>query len=150
MDSLVFPIAPVTARGLGLMAVVPAAVVLFVVALLGAGLMSSRSARFELSPAGLRLYGDLYGRLVPFDQIRADDATRVNFALTPALEPRIRTMGTGLPGYRGGWFRLRNGEKALLYLTDESRAVYVPTTAGYSVIVSPADPDAFLASLKRR
>ena len=80
----------------------------------------------------------------------SDHHTRVNFALTPPLEPRLRTLGTGLPGYRAGWFRLRNGEKALLYLTDESRAVYVPTTAGYSVIVSPQDPDAFLAALKGR
>ena len=56
--------------------------------------------------------------------------------------------GTGLPGYQAGWFRLRNGEKALVYLTDRGRAVYVPTTAGYSVLLSPAEPDAFLAALR--
>jgi hypothetical protein len=56
-------------------------------------------------------------------------------------------MGTGLPGYRAGWFRLRNGEKALLYLTDANRAVYIPTTAGYGVLFSPVDPEAFLAAL---
>jgi hypothetical protein len=61
-------------------------------------------------------------------------------------------MGTGLPGYQAGWFRLRNGEKALVYLTDRRRAVYVPTTAGYDVLLSPEDPDGFLralASLRR-
>jgi hypothetical protein len=57
-------------------------------------------------------------------------------------------MGTGLPGYRSGWFRLRNGEKALLYLTDTSRAVYVPTTAGYGVLLSPQNPDEFVAALR--
>ena len=57
-------------------------------------------------------------------------------------------MGTGLPGYQAGWFRLRNGEKALLYLTDRARAVYIPTTAGYSLLLSPADPDGFLSQLR--
>ena len=59
-----------------------------------------------------------------------------------------RRMGTGLPGYQAGWFRLRNGEKALLYLTDRARAVYIPTTAGYSLLLSPADPDGFLSQLR--
>jgi hypothetical protein len=58
-------------------------------------------------------------------------------------------MGTGLPGYRAGWFRLKNGERALVYLTDDRRAVYVPTTAGYSVLVSPGEPDQFLAALRQ-
>ena len=54
----------------------------------------------------------------------------------------------GLPGYMSGWFRLGNGEKALVFVTDASHAVYVPTLEGYSVIVSPADPEAFIASLQ--
>jgi len=45
--------------------------------------------------------------------------------------------------------RLGTGEKALLYLTDRSRAVYIPTLAGYSVLLSPDDPDAFLGALAR-
>jgi hypothetical protein len=57
-------------------------------------------------------------------------------------------MGTALPGYQSGWFRLRNGEKALLYLTDRSRAVYIPTAEGYAVVLSPIDPDGFLTALK--
>jgi hypothetical protein len=59
----------------------------------------------------------------------------------------MRTMGTSMPGYRAGWFRLRNGEKALLYLTDWSRVVYVPTTAGYGLLLSPSEPDQFLAAV---
>jgi hypothetical protein len=81
--------------------------------------------------------------------LRPAEARRVDFAATPELEPQRRTMGTGLPGYRAGWFRLRNGERALLYLTDRSRAVYIPTAAGYGVLLSPADPDGFLAAVRR-
>jgi hypothetical protein len=59
-------------------------------------------------------------------------------------------MGTGLPGFSAGWFRLRNGNKALVYLTDGSRAVYIPTRNGYDVLLSPQQPDAMLVELRRR
>ncbi len=73
----------------------------------------------------------------------------MDIGLEPNLAPVIRTFGTGLPGHSTGWYRLRNGEKALLYLTDHSHAVYVPTTAGYAVLVSPKDPARFLAQLQK-
>ena len=111
-------------------------------------LYGAHSAHFDVSPEGLNLKGDWYGRLIPAGQIRGAGARRVDLALEPALAPRLRTMGTGLPGYQSGWFRLQNGEKALLYLTDSTKAVYVPTTAGYSLLLSPAEPDAFVASLQ--
>jgi hypothetical protein len=85
--------------------------------------------------------------MIPASQLRTAEAVRVDFAASPELRPRRRTMGTGLPGYQSGWFRLHNGERALLYLTDRTRAVHVPTTEGYSLLLSPAEPDAFLAAL---
>lgn len=143
----VFSIAPPTGRAMWLVLMIPGLVVALVVGLLAVSVVGARSARFEVSPEGLRLRGDLYGRLIPVDQIRGLTATRVDFQANPELTPQRRTMGTGLPGYRAGWFRLRNGERALLYLTDSSRAVYVPTRAGYGVLLSPAEPDKFLAAL---
>lgn len=143
----VFAIAPATSRAVWLIILIPV-----VIGVLGGGVLvaaatGARSSRFEVSAEGLRLRGDMYGRLVPADQILGGSARRVDFTVTPQLRPGIRTVGTGLPGYRAGWFRLRNGEKALVYLTDFSRAVYVPTTAGYSVLVSPSDPDRFLTAI---
>jgi hypothetical protein len=143
-----FPIAPAAGRALWFVPILLVVVLVPVVVLVGSSVRGSRSARFEVSPEGLRLRGDWYGRTIPADQLRGQSAKRVDFAAEPALAPKIRTMGTGLPGYQAGWFRLRNGEKALLYLTDRSRAVYVPTTAGYSLLLSPADPDAFLSAIR--
>ncbi len=67
--------------------------------------------------------------------------------LLAALCLKRRTMGTGLPGYGAGWFRLRNGEKALAYVTAPSRIAYVPTSDGYSLLLSLEAPDAFLRAL---
>jgi Bacterial PH domain len=143
----IFTIAPTTGRAMWFMFLIPGVVLTVVVGLLSATVIGARTARFEVSPEGLRLRGDLYGRLIPADQIRGLAARHVNFAVNPELTPQRRTMGTGLPGYRAGWFRLRSGEKALVYLTDTSRAVYVPTTAGYSVLISPSEPEKLLAAL---
>jgi hypothetical protein len=96
----------------------------------------------------LQLRGDFYGRLIPADNRVVQNVRRVDFARSPQLEPKRRTMGTGLPGYQAGWFRLANGEKALLYLTDPANAGYVPTTSDYSLIMSPDDPEGFIAALR--
>ncbi len=143
-----FTIAPAVTRVPWSLPIMLFLILVFVFGLIGRSLHAMRTAEFELSPAGLELRGDWYGRLIPRDQLVAGSATRVNFSASPELLPRWRTAGTALPGYQAGWFKLRNGEKALLYLTDRQRAVYVPTTAGYGVLLSPADPDAFVSALR--
>ncbi|HEY8536155.1 MAG TPA: PH domain-containing protein [Vicinamibacterales bacterium] len=143
-----FPIAEGSVRGIWLLAAVMALASGTVTALFATSAVAARTARFEVSPEGLRLRGDLYGRLIPAAELRVDEARRVDLNATPGLIPRTGARGMTLPGYQAGWFRLKNGEKALFYVTDRSRAVCVPTTAGYSVVVSPADPEGFLEALR--
>lgn len=149
MATQVFQIAPAASKVMWALVLVPGTILVLVFALLAVSAIGSQSATFEVSREGLRLRGDLYGRLIPASALRSDQARRVDLEATPELTPGRRTMGTGLPGYQSGWFRLRNGDRALLYLTDRSRAVYVPTTNGYGVLLSPTDPEAFLQALKQ-
>jgi hypothetical protein len=110
---------------------------------------SSRNVRFEVSPAGLRIRGDLFGRMIPARSLRVDDASVLDLNCAREYRPKRRTFGTGLPGYGAGWFKLRNGEKALLFVTDRSRIVRIPTRDGYSVMLSVAEPDKLLAALRQ-
>lgn len=142
-----FQIAPAELKGMWILVVIVISVMALAGGVLLTAVRGSRSSTFDVSSAGLRLHGDLYGRLIPARQVRGGDARRVDFTTSPELQPRRRTMGTGMPGYQAGWFRLQNGEKALVYMTDRRRAVYVPTTDGYAVLVSPADPDGFLTAV---
>ena len=71
-----------------------------------------------------------------------------DLAADPEHRPVLRTNGAGLPGYGSGWFKLANGEKALLFVTDR-RVVYLPTREGYAVLLSVADPEAFLEALRQ-
>jgi hypothetical protein len=143
----VFTIAPAGMKPLWVLLPV-ALILLFIIAALAVSVWGSRGARFEVTERGLQLRGDLYGRFIPAASLRADEARRVDFATNSELRPRWRTMGTGLPGYQSGWFRLANGESALLYLTDRRKAVHVPTAFGYSLLLSPDDPDAFISALR--
>ena len=119
--------------------------------LMGLGLIASglNTPRLEITEAGLRLSGEFYGRFIPTTELNLEQSRLVDLTHEPNLMPTIRTFGTGLPGYSAGWFKLRNGAKALLYLTNRTQAVYLPTTAGYVVLVSPKDPTGFLAQLQK-
>ena len=110
---------------------------------------SARHVAFEVSPEGIRIRGGIYGRFVPAAALIPDQAKEINLTIDSAHRPGIRTNGIGLPGYQAGWFRLGDGEKALCFLTDRTQAVYIPTREGYSLLLSPAEPRAFLASLQQ-
>ncbi len=109
---------------------------------------SSRNSRFEISDTGLEIGATMYGRTIPVESLIADGIRVVDLHRDRDLYPRCRTNGAGLPGYLAGWFRLRNGEKSLLFVTDKRRVVYVPTREGYSVIMSVRRPEEFKAALQ--
>lgn len=134
---------PAGAR-LGLGVALPLAILLLLASALG-----SQRARFEVRPDGLRLRGDVYGRALPFASLRLKEARVLPVGSEPAVQPRWRMFGTGLPGYRSGWFRMADGSRALLYLTDAPRVLHLPTADGYALVLSTQDPDALLAALRR-
>ncbi|HEX6250333.1 MAG TPA: PH domain-containing protein [Gemmatimonadaceae bacterium] len=143
-----FAIAPAQSKALWVVVALILLTVLVPAAVMVITALGSIGSRVEVSERGVRLRGDLYGRFIPAEALRGNEARIVNLAAERELSPVARTMGTGLPGYRAGWFRLRNGEKALLYVTDGSRAVYVPTNRGYSLLLSPRDPERLVEMLR--
>jgi len=109
---------------------------------------SSRHVQFEVNDEGLRISRALYGRFIPREQIYADGVTVVDLNTDSVYKPKSRTNGIGLPGYSEGWFRLQNKEKALLFVTDRSSVVYIPTSQGYAVMLSVKEADEFAESLR--
>ena len=143
----VFPIPPASGRGILWFFIIIIVILIGVTLMLGWAAWSTRHSRAEISPAGLKLVGDLWGRTIPLDHLELNEARVVDLRGEPDLIPRRRTMGTALGDYSAGWFRLRGGEKALLYLTDRRRVVYIPTLDGYSLLLSQSEPRRFLDAL---
>jgi hypothetical protein len=116
---------------------------------LGTLVYASRHVRFELSPEGLAIRGDLYGRRLPAASLLTAQARVVDLTVDQDCRLVVRTNGAGFPGYGSGWFRLANGEKALIFVTDKRRMVYLPTREGYALLLSMAEPEQFLAALRQ-
>jgi len=110
---------------------------------------SSRYIQLELSDTQLHIRSGFYGRRIPITSLVTEQARQVELNRSSPYQPTRRTNGIGLPGYNSGWFRLKNGEKALLFVTEPQRVIYLPTTDGYSLLLSMQEPERFLQSLNR-
>jgi hypothetical protein len=111
------------------------------VTLFGYLAFSSRHVQLEVSEDKLRISGDIYGRTIPASLVNGAEVKALNLTHDTAYGLSRRTNGSGLPGYKSGWFKLANGEKALAFITDPTQVIYIPTREGYSVLMSVADPE---------
>jgi hypothetical protein len=107
------------------------------------------NAEIALRGGLLVVRGSIYGRDIPLAQVDATKAQAVDLGQAGPKSLKWRTNGIGMPGLAAGWYRLTDGEKALVFVTNKQRAVYVPTSLGYAVVVSPGDPQRFLDALRR-
>lgn len=111
--------------------------------------MSATRPSVVVDEATLTLKAPLYGRSIDLPRIRFDEARVVNVDSSSDVRPKLRTNGIGLPGLGVGWFKLANGERALVALSSRNRVVYVPTDDGYSLLFSIERPEAFLEHAAR-
>lgn len=116
--------------------------------LFGWVLYSARNTVVEVDSGQIHISRTLYGRRIPIGNLRLAEAKVLDLRRDADYRMKWRTNGTGLPGYKAGWFRLRNGEKALAFVTDTRRVLYLPTRDGYSLLLSVADPERMLALLR--
>ena len=143
----VFEIAPASLKSMWVLAVI-VVVLIGLIALMAYMVHAGRSATFTIADGALTIRGGMYGRTIPLDEIDRDGAEIVSIEKGSPLAPTLRTNGVGLPGLQLGKFRLRNGAKALVYLTRRDRVVHIPLRNGTALLLTPADPAAFLTALR--
>ncbi len=115
----------------------------------GLGLLWNMS-RSEVRIVGgrLEIRAGFYGNRVPVADLNPGEAILLPGDRQGAHQPRWRQNGIGLPGYRAGWFKLRNGASAFLLMTGPE-GVAVPAKDGTWVLLSPQRPAEFLEMLSR-
>jgi hypothetical protein len=148
MGTQVFPIIP--AHASVYLILIPILLVVFI----GGGVATwaayaSRHVKFEVSSDGVTIRGDMYGRFVPKDKMVLKSARAADLSRDDNLAPKWKTNGAGFPGYKSGWYRLKDDSKALVFITDPHSVVYIPTVDGSCLLMSVANPDQFLAALKQ-
>jgi len=112
----------------------------------GLGVWQLASVRLKLDESSLTVGGGFYRMSVPLHQIEV--GAQIERAPSDALG--MRTNGIGMPGLRLGWFDLQGGGKAFVAITDPEKVIRIPTENGYTVLVSPDDPDAVIQQLRQR
>jgi len=104
---------------------------------------------FTVNDHGLRISPGIYSRFIPREDISIAGVKVINLNVDSEYKPKWRTNGAGLPGYSAGWFKLQNKEKALLFVTDRSSVVYIPTNKDYSVLLSVREAGEFIDTIQR-
>ena len=142
----IFPMIPASSRTLWFLGAI-SLLLLALVGLFSYIAYSSRTVQFEVSEEGLNIRGGFYQRLIPAESIIIAESKHIDIGKESPYKPMGKTNGIDLPGYDSGWFKLRNGEKALLFITNPSRVAYIATREGYSVLLSVQDTERFLQYL---
>jgi len=112
----------------------------------GLGMWQLVSVRMRVDASSLTVGGGFYRVSVPLDRLgRGVQVERVRrYALG------ARTNGIGMPGLLLGWFDISGGGRAFVAITDADKVVRIPTQDGYTIFVSPDDPDALVEMLRHR
>lgn len=113
-------------------------------------LLANKFTKFSLEDDSLHIKGTLYGKTIAIDSLDIDNAEIIDWSQDSHKDyrPIIRTNGIGLPYYQAGWFRLRNKQKALLFVTNRENVISIPSYDGYLLMLSVGNPSSFLESLK--
>lgn len=104
-------------------------------------------SRIMLSEDVLVAGGGLYKARIPLSQLDVAGASLLDGGDRSGLGWRLN--GIGIPGYCQGWFSGPRGKKVFAVVTRRRPRVYLPTSAGFDLILTPDDPQSFLEALKR-
>ena len=107
-----------------------------------------RRHRITVDADGIEVATTFHKRRLGWGELRLDEARVVNLDEHTDLKPAMKTNGTAVPGFKSGWFRLRNRGKALVAMTRGARVTWIPTTAGYGLLLQPRQPQALLDHLR--
>lgn len=109
-----------------------------------------RRHRLALDNAGIEVATTFYRRRFALADLELDAARVVELGERPEFRAALRTNGLSIPGFRSGWYRLRDGSRALLATAGGQRLLWIPTAAGHGLLLQPADPRALLETLRAR
>ena len=104
--------------------------------------------RIAIEDGTLVVGAALYTRKLPIAALDVDRARIVDLDERTELKPLLGLGSTGLPGFRGGHYLLRDRGRAFCLLTDLRHVLVLPTRDGRRLLLSPEQPQALLSRLR--
>lgn len=107
-----------------------------------------RRRRVALRDHTLIVQAGFNTRRVDVRELALDKARVVDLDERIELQPVLRGLGTGLPGFRAGWFISRGDfSRMFCLLTDRHRVLWLPLRDGPGVLLSLQQPRQLLDAL---
>lgn len=112
--------------------------------------VGARRRAVELDAGLLTVKAGPHTCKVAVSQLDLQRARIVDLDEHTGLQPSIQTFGVALPGYKAGWFRMREGwRKAFCLLTGYRRVLCLPPRGdGATLLLSLQQPQALLDALQ--
>jgi hypothetical protein len=111
---------------------------------------SLKRARAYVDQGDLVVKPGMGSKRIALSALRKSGLNVVNLGERADLKPVLKLWGTGLPGFAGGRFRLRNGETAVCLLLDRDRVSYLRSEDGkLALLLSLAEPEKLRTLLER-
>jgi Bacterial PH domain len=113
----------------------------------------SKHVRFVVEDGRLFVRGDIFCWRFPVSSMKLGPAIALDLTEWPDFKPRRKIIGTSMPGYQSGEFFLRNGRRAIVFLSDLRHVLCILMDNEKFLLLSCADPAGLLALLvseKRR
>jgi len=132
---------PILMVGLMLVIIIPLSILTF-------GIISSmKNTTLTLTEKELIIKSAFYGRKISLENIMIDGIKAISLDEDTEYNLSFRTNGTALPQFKSGWFRLKDREKALVFITDKNSVVLIPTK-DYLLLFSMDNIDEFINKIK--
>ncbi|MBX3724957.1 MAG: hypothetical protein KF823_03470 [Xanthomonadales bacterium] len=104
--------------------------------------------RLRLDARGLHLRHGLFRHTVPLAELDPTRWRKVDLDQERGSRPLLRTMGTGLPRFRGGWYRLRDRRRAFVLINRWTPAWIFEPASGPVVLLTPGQGSRFIEAIR--
>lgn len=126
---------PATTALIGFAAVVATAL------LVGAAIgRQMRGHRLVLRASDVGVATGVHRQLLSYRELQLEQARALDLDEHLEFRPRLKTNGVSLPGFQTGWYRLRNGSRALVARAGGRRVLWIPTTRDFGLLLESAQP----------
>ena len=107
-----------------------------------------RRQALELSADVLELRSSFYRCRMPLAELELDQARLVDLDERTEYRPAVKANGFSIPGFRSGWFLLRNRRRTFVAIADGRRKLWLPGSGKHDLLLEPRDPAALLQRLR--
>jgi hypothetical protein len=122
-------------------------VMLFITWLMVGTIFTTKNTSISIKDGEVIINSFLYGRKITIENILINEIKTINLNQDKEYSISVKTNGISLPNYKFGWMRLKNGKKALVYLTNEEKVLLMPTK-DFIILFSMEKTEEFINKIK--